>query len=136
MVHSYLTDDDHIEKKAKDTKKCVIRQETKLHDYKEFLENCKTMLRSKQSFRSEAYNIFTDKLIDISLSTNAEKRIKTSDGVTPYLYGYGCYAESSEYRNIEYNTKKLNIIINFDKVIGENTQENKLQWSQIAGNHL
>ena len=94
------------------------------------------MLRSKQSFRSEAHNIFTDKLIDIALSTNAEKRIKTSDGVTPYLYGYGCYAESSEYRNIEYNTKKLNIIINFDKVLGENAQENKLHWSQIPGNHL
>ena len=89
-MHRYLTDDDHVDKKVKDTKKFVIRQEIKLQDYKEFLENCKTMLRSQQRFRSEAHNVFTEKFINIALSANDEKGIQTSDGVTTYLYGYGC----------------------------------------------
>ena len=31
-MYSYLTDDDHVGKKAKSTKKCVLKQEMKLED--------------------------------------------------------------------------------------------------------
>ena len=33
-IDRYLTDDDHVDKKAKGTKKCVIKPETKFQDYK------------------------------------------------------------------------------------------------------
>ena len=37
-TYSYLTDDDGKGNKAKDTKKCVIKQKRKFENYKHFLE--------------------------------------------------------------------------------------------------
>ena len=45
-MYSYITDDDHVDKKAKGTKKCVIKPEKKFQDYQECLENNKTKIRS------------------------------------------------------------------------------------------
>ena len=40
-MYSYVTHDDHADKKAKVKKKCVIKREMKIQDYKECLENNK-----------------------------------------------------------------------------------------------
>ena len=45
-MYSYITDDDHVDKKAKGTKKCVIKPEKKFQDYQECLENNKAKIRS------------------------------------------------------------------------------------------
>ena len=37
-AYSYLKDNNHEDKKAKHTKKCVIKQKTKFQDYKNCLE--------------------------------------------------------------------------------------------------
>ena len=46
-MYSYFTDGGLVDKKAKDTKMCVIKQETNFQDYKECLRNNKTMLKSQ-----------------------------------------------------------------------------------------
>ena len=58
-MHSYLADDNHVEKKAKDTKECVIKREINFQDYKECLENNKAIRTSKQTFKSDAHSVFT-----------------------------------------------------------------------------
>ena len=40
-MYSYLTDDDHVDQKAKNKKKSVIKQEIKFQSCKECLENTK-----------------------------------------------------------------------------------------------
>lgn len=75
--------------KAKGTEKCVIKREIKFQDYKDCLKNTKTILKSQQSFRSEPYSIYTEKVHKIALSVNDDKRIQTLDVVISCLYGTG-----------------------------------------------
>ena len=51
-TYSYLTDNDKIDKKAKGTKKCVIKKMIKFDDYKKCLLNDKVILKSQQRFIS------------------------------------------------------------------------------------
>lgn len=44
-MHSYLTVDDYIEKKAKDTRKCAIKRKIVFQNYRNFLENDENTLR-------------------------------------------------------------------------------------------
>lgn len=74
-IDRYLTDDAHGDKKAKGTKSCVIKQEIKFQDYKECLEENKTILKSQQRFRVETNNVFTEKVNKIAISANDDKRI-------------------------------------------------------------
>ena len=52
-TYSYLMDDDNEHKKAKGTKKCVIK--IILNDYKDCLLNNKIMLKSQQRLKSKAH---------------------------------------------------------------------------------
>ena len=47
-AYEYLMDDDSEKKKAKGTKKCVIKRRLKFNDYKNCLFNDKTILKSQQ----------------------------------------------------------------------------------------
>ena len=60
---SYLMDDDSEHKKAKGTKKYVIKRKTKFNDYKDCNFNNKTILKSRQRFKSEKHNLCTEKSI-------------------------------------------------------------------------
>ena len=72
----------------------MIKQEIKFQEYEESLENNKTILKSQQRFRSEAYSVFTEKVNKVALSANCDKRIKASGGVTTYPCSYECEVES------------------------------------------
>ena len=50
---SYLTDDFKEDKKAKGTKKCVIKRMIKFDDYKKCLLNSEVVLKSQQRFKSK-----------------------------------------------------------------------------------
>ena len=50
---SYLTDDGKEDKKAKGTKKCVIKRMIKFDDYKNCLLNDEVILKSQQRFTSK-----------------------------------------------------------------------------------
>ena len=64
-------------------KKHVIKHEIKVKDYKNCLENNDRMLRSQQRFKSEACNVFAEK-IKIFLSSNDDKRLQTIDEIMSY----------------------------------------------------
>ena len=83
-TYSYLTDD----KKAKGTKKCVIKRMIKCDDYKNCLLNGEVILKSQQKFISQGRIVYTENINKITLSSNEDKRIVSSDKITSYPYGY------------------------------------------------
>ena len=92
-TYSYLTDDYKEDKKAKGTKKCVIKRMIKFNDYKNCLIKDKVILKSQQRFISEKHDVYTENINKIALSNNDDKRIVSSDKIMSYPYGYkGKYA--------------------------------------------
>ena len=87
-TYSYLTDDSKEDKKAKGTKKCVIKKMIKFDDYKKCLLSDKVILKSQQRFRSNKHDVYTEKVNKIALSNNDDKRIISSNKITSYPYGY------------------------------------------------
>ena len=87
-TYSYLTDNDKIDKKAKGTKKCVIKKMIKFDDYKKYLLNDKVILKSQQRFISNKHDVYTEDVNKIALSNDDDKRIVSPDKISSYEYGY------------------------------------------------
>ena len=87
-TYSFLTDDGKEDKKAKGTKKCVIKKMIKFNDYKKCLLNDKVMLKPQQRFISNKHDVYTENINKIPLSNNDDKRIVLSNKITSYPYGY------------------------------------------------
>ena len=87
-TYSCLTDDSKEDKKAKGTKKCVIKKMIKFDDYKKCLLNDKVILKSQQRFISNKHDVYTENVNKIVLSNNDDKGIVSSDKITSYPYGY------------------------------------------------
>ena len=87
-TYSYLTDDFKEDKKAKGTKKCVIKRTINFDDYKNCLLNGEVILKSQQRFISKGHEVYTENINKIALSSNDDKRIVSSDKITSYSYGY------------------------------------------------
>ena len=87
-TYSYLTDDGKEDKKAKGTKKCVIKKMIKFNDYKKCLLNDEVILKSQQRFISKKHDVYTDNINKIALCNNDDKRIISSNQITSYPYGY------------------------------------------------
>ena len=85
-TYSYLMDDGWSDKKAKETKKCVIKRRLKFSDYKNCLLNNEIVLKSQQRFQSERHDVYTEKINKIALSSNDDKRLQTFDRFTSYPY--------------------------------------------------
>lgn len=75
-MYRYLREDDCVGKKAKDTKKSVIKRDLKFEDFLTSLEINKKVLKTQQRFRSQAQNVVTEKVNNISLSVNDDKRLQ------------------------------------------------------------
>ena len=86
-TYSYSTDDCKEDKKAKGTKKCIIKRMIKFKDYKNCLLKNEVILNSQQRFISKKHDVYTEKINKIALSNN-DKRIVSSDKITSYPYGY------------------------------------------------
>ena len=110
---SYLKHKNHKDKKAKDTKKCVIKRKLKFQDYencleaaqiknktnhleknkvdvdkpKEFMKNNKPILKTQQRFKSERHNAFTEEINKITLISNDDKRMQSIDSIEIFAYG-------------------------------------------------
>ena len=78
-----------VKKKAKGTKKCVIKRNLTFELYRKALFNNIQVLQSQQRFKSDRHNMHTEKINKIALSSNDDKRLQTIDGITTYPYGYG-----------------------------------------------
>ena len=87
-TYSFLTDNDKIDKKAKGTKKCIIKKMIKFDDYKKCLLNDKVILKSQQRFISNKHDVYTEDVNKIALSNDDGKRIISSNKITSYPYGY------------------------------------------------
>ena len=107
----YLIYDGREDKKAKGTKKHVIKRKLKFKNYtncleaiqlqnkldylekdkiyidsikknqKEFIKNNKLILKAQQRFRSEKHNAFTEEINKIALSSNDDKRMQSNDSI-------------------------------------------------------
>ena len=90
-TYAYLMDDDSEHKKAKGTKKCVIKRELKFKNYTDSLFNDKTILKSQQRFKSDCHNVYTEQINKIALSSNDVKRLQTFDKIITYPYGTNAF---------------------------------------------
>ena len=87
-TYSFLTDDGKEDKKAKGTKKCVIKKMIKFNNYKKCLLNDEVIFKSQQRVISKKHEVYTENINKIALSSNDDKRIVSSDKITSYPYGY------------------------------------------------
>ena len=87
-TYPYITNDFTELKKAKGTKKCVVKKMLRFSDYKNCLFSNGKVLKSQQRFKSENHSVYTENINKIAVSCDDDKRIVTSDGVTRYPYGY------------------------------------------------
>ena len=85
-TYAYLMDDGSDHKKAKGTKKCVIKQKLMFENYKDCLFNNKTIYRSHERFKSFYDNMYTEEANNIALSNDDDKRLQTFDGIETYPY--------------------------------------------------
>ena len=74
-------------KKAKGTKKCIIKRRIMFENYKDSLFNNNTILRSQLRFKSDLHNVYTEEVNKIVLNSNDDKRLQAFDRVTTYSYG-------------------------------------------------
>ena len=81
-----LIDDSSEHKKAKGTKKCVIKRKIMFRNYEDCLLNIKTVCRTQERFKSYNHDVYTEEVNKIALSNNDNKRIQTFDGITTYPY--------------------------------------------------
>ena len=85
-TYAYLMEDGSEHKKAKVTKKFVIKRELMFENYKNSLFNDKIILQSQQRFKSDHYKVYTEEINKITLSSNEDKRLQTFDKITTYPY--------------------------------------------------
>ena len=79
-------DDGSDHKKAKGTKKTVIKQKLMFENYKDCLFNNKTVYRSQERFKSYYHVMYTEEVNKIVLSSKNDKRLQTSDKITTSIW--------------------------------------------------
>ena len=84
-------DDYNEHKKAKGTKKCVIKRGLMFKNYKDCNFNNKTILKLQQRFKSDRSNVYTEKINKIALSSHDDTRLQTFDKITTYSYGANAF---------------------------------------------
>ena len=105
-TYSYSTDDGKEDKKAKGTKKCVIKRMIKFNDYKNCLLKNKVLLKSQQRFIIKKHDVYTENINKIALSNNDDKRIVLSDKIRAI--------------RMDIKVKNVLIMLKIFKVIGGN----------------
>ena len=96
-----------IKKKAKVTKKCVIKRRLMFENYKDCLFNDEVILKSQQRFKSDHHKVYTEKVNKIVLSNNDDKRLQTFDGIEtcPYRTTNEMLKENVKGENVKLNIK-------------------------------
>ena len=86
-AYAYLMGDNSGHKKAKGTKKWIIKRDLLFKNYKDFQSNDEIILKSQQRFKKDHHNLYTEQIHKIALSCNDDKRLQTFDKITTYPYG-------------------------------------------------
>ena len=90
-AYAYKLDDDTEMKKAKGTKKCIVKREITFKNYADALFNDEVIIKSQQRFRSDHHKVYSEEVNKIALSSNDDKRIQTIDKVTTHPYGTNAF---------------------------------------------
>ena len=90
-TYAFNTDNNDEKKKAKGTKKCVIKKDITFENYKEALFNNKPIIKSQRVFKSDHHSVSTVEINKIALSSNDDKRLQTFDRITTYPIGTNAY---------------------------------------------
>ena len=109
-VYAYLTEDGIEHKKDKGTKKCLVKRELMFKNYKDYLFNDITLLKSQHRFRSDHHKVCAEEVNKIALSSNDDKRIQTYDKITTYPYGTNTFMVCEN--EIRYVLQRKNLLNN------------------------
>ena len=90
-TYTFRYDNDKKNKKAKGTKKCVIKKDLTFENYKESVLKNKIIIRSQLRFKSDHHNVYTEEIDKIAISSNDDKRLQTFDGITTYPIGTNAF---------------------------------------------
>ena len=106
-TYSYKLDDDSECKKAKGTKKCIVKRHIIFDNYLDTLFKTTKLLKTQYTFKSDHHTLYTQKLNKIALNFFDDKRIQCNDKITTYPYGY--FDNTSNINDeIKNNTKEPN----------------------------
>ena len=84
---AYLMDNNSENKKAKGTKKCIIKKGIMVKNQEDCMFDNKIILKSQQVFRSDHHNVYTVEINKIALISNDDKRLRTLDRITTQPHG-------------------------------------------------
>ena len=84
QTYAFNSDKNEGKKKAKGTKKCVVKNDITFENYKEALFNNKLIIKSQRVFKSDHHSVSAVETNKIVLSSNGDKRLQTCDGITTY----------------------------------------------------
>ena len=101
-------------KKAKGTKKCIIKRELMSENYKDSLLNNKMILKLQQRFKNDHHKVYTEEVNKIALSSNDGKRLQTFDGITTYPYGANAFKVWES--EMMFKKKALPIKLDYNKI--------------------
>ena len=87
-TYAYKLDNDNEVKKAKGTKKCVVKRHITFNNYVDILFSHKKLLKTQFTFKSDNRNIYIHKINKIALNYLDDKRIQVDNKITIYPYGY------------------------------------------------
>ena len=59
-TYAYLMEDGNEHKKAKGTKKCIMKREITFKNYKDSLFNDEIIIKSQQRFRGDHHRVYTE----------------------------------------------------------------------------
>ena len=85
-AYAYRFDDTEM-KKAKGTKKCIVKRELTFKNYADCFINDEVIIKPQQIFRSDHHRVYTEEVNKIVWNSNDNKRLQTFDKVTTYPYG-------------------------------------------------
>ena len=110
-ICSYLMDDSSNAKKAKGTKKCIIKRILKFNDYNNCLLNNEIILKSQQRFKSEVNHVYTEEINKIALSSNDDKGLQTFDRIISLWRKYWKNMQNGAAKTFKYKMINLMTII-------------------------
>ena len=90
-VYAYLMEAGNERKKAKGTKKYIMKKEITFENYRKSFFNSEILLKLQQRFKSGHYKVRTEEVNKIALSGNDDKRLQIFDKTTTYPYGTNAF---------------------------------------------
>ena len=76
-----MSDDSEV-KKAKGTKRWVIKRELMFENYIDYLFNGEAILKSQQRFKIDHHKVYTEEVNKIAINSDDDKRLQTFNRVT------------------------------------------------------